>query len=86
MSVLALPKPKAKEKTNAKRLYLVQARRAARSHVLGFLTAIVTKGRNWVLPVLGFASFTVGAWTVRPWLGLFVLGLSLFILDYGRRD
>lgn len=40
---------------------------------------------RFALPVAGLTCLVVAAWIFRPMLGLVVLGISFFVLDYGRR-
>lgn len=49
--------------------------------VLGTLSVLMSQ---YTLPVLGLGALTVAAWTVALPLGLVALGISCFVLDYGK--
>ena len=40
---------------------------------------------RYILPVLGLGSLVAAGFTYEEWLGLVILGISLLLLDYGKK-
>lgn len=72
-----------KEK-RAERLRSVPNRKSLGRKLGEVLGVISVKVSKYSLPVLGLGAFTTAAWGQDWKLGLVALGISLFVLDYGR--
>ncbi len=72
-----------KEK-RAARLKAVPNRKSLAFKIGELLAAFINWLSPYILPVLALGSLTAAAWIVALPLGLVALGISLFVLDYGR--